>query len=231
MKVSCILTSFNRPKWVRDALVSISRQTHRDFQLILIDESDEFDIWESLHGLELGDVIVQTVPKTPAERASRNCLSENCNSGLSFASGDLVCFLADDDYFYPNWFEKAVAYFQATPDVSAAYGKLVYSYSPVMSFSPNPDPSVVRWYKDPVEDPFGKLDHNQVIHRNFGGRYKWPMGAATIGGPDAHYFREIAKDHVFHPIDAFAAVKRIHRKGLMESQQIYLGGGMEGLRE
>jgi hypothetical protein len=28
-----------------------------------------------------------------------------------------------------------------------------------------------------------------------------------------------------------AAVKRIHPKGLMESQQIYINGFMEGLRE
>ncbi len=231
MKVSCILTSFNRPKWVRDALTSVATQTHQDIQLIVIDESDEFSIHEVLRDYDFPEFVVRTSRRTPGERASRNCLSENCNAGLSAVKGDLVCFLADDDYLYPNWFERAVAFFLANP-VNAAYGKLVYSYSAAMEFPKNPDASVVRFYPEPVREPFGKLDHNQVIHRRFTPAYQWPLGAATVGGPDAFYFREIANGgHVFHPIDTFAAVKRIHRKGLMESQQIYLGGGMEGLRE
>ncbi len=231
MKISCILTSFNRPKWVRDALQSIANQTHEDIQLIVIDESDEFDIFKVMADFDFEDHAVRHISRTPLQRAQANCLSENCNLGLSLATGDLVTFLADDDYYYPTWFAAAAATFKANKLFQAGFGKLVYSYSPLMVFSPNPDPSVVRYYTDPLKDPFGKLDHNQVIHRRFDPPFRWPPGAATIGGPDAHYFREIAKEHVFHPIPAFAAVKRIHRKGLMESQQIYLGGGMEGLRE
>lgn len=231
MKISCVLTSFNRPNWVRDALQSIANQTHEDIQLIVVDESDEFLITDVLKDFDFPGLIVRHIDRTPMQRSQINCLSDNCNKGLELATGDLVCFLADDDYYYPTWFSAAAAYFKENPLVQVGFGKLVYSYSPVMAFSPNPDPSVIRFYIDPLKDPFGKLDHNQVIHRRFDRPYPWPLGVSTIGGPDAHYFQNIARDYLFHPIPAFAAVKRIHRKGLMESQQIYLGGGMEGLRE
>lgn len=231
MKISVILTSFNRPKWVKDSLRSIANQTYNDIQLIVIDESDQFDILETLKEFYFPNLVVRRFEVAPEVRRLTNRLSENCNLGLSLATGDLVCFLADDDYFYLDWFASAVAYFRAHPDRRAAFGKLVYSYEPAMQFPQAPDPAVVRFYHEPVFDPFGKLDHNQVMHRRFDPPFQWPVGAATVGGPDAHYFRAIAQQNVFWPIDALAAVKRIHRKGLMESQQIYLGGAMEGLRE
>lgn len=231
MKISCILTSFNRPKWVKDSLRSIANQTHADYQLVVIDESDQFDIQKTLEEFKFKDLVVRRFEVTPELRRLTNRLSENCNLGLSLATGDLVCFLADDDYFYPTWFAVASAWFTEHPDRRAAFGKLVYSYEPAMQFPEAPAPAVVRFYLDPVFDPFGKLDHNQVITRRFDPPYQWPLNPSTIGGPDAHYFREISRNNVFWPVSSFSAVKRIHRKGLMESQQIYLGGGMEGLRE
>lgn len=231
MKISVILTSFNRPKWIRDSLRSIADQTHQDFQLIVVDESDQLDIVGVLKEFSFKDVAVRHLDIKPEERRYTNRLSENCNLGLSLATGDLVCFLADDDYYFPGWFAAASAYFEANIHVAAAFGRLVYSYWEQMIFQKSPEPAQIRFYPDVVSDPSNRLDHNQVIHRRFSPPYEWPVGVCSLAGPDAAYFRAIAKDYLFHPIDANACVKRIHRKSLLESQQIYLGGGMEGLRE
>lgn len=231
MKVSVILTSFNRPTWIKDSLRSLQEQTHQDIELIVIDESDQFEILETLQEFTFKNAIVRRSLVDPAVRRLENRLSINCNTGLGLATGDLVTFLADDDYYYPTWLASAVAYFKRHAHVQVGYGKLVYSTKVEREYPLSPPPSVVRYTGTVVTDPFGKLDHNQVIHRRFNPPFAWPNGAQTIGGPDAFYFREIANKHEFHPIPAFAAVKRLHKKGLMESQSIYLGGSMEGLRE
>lgn len=232
MKVSVILTSYNRPTWVKDSLRSIQAQTHPDIELILIDESDEFDIHETLgHFKFKTPPIIRHTVTSQAQKSLENRLGINCNLGLSLATGDLVCFLADDDYFYPTWLSSAVSYFTRHPHVQAGFGKLVYSKKVGVEYPLQPPPSTVRFYGSALKDVFGKLDHNQVIHRRFIPPFQWPTGAHTIGGPDAYYFREISTHHEFHPVPAFAVVKRLHPKGLMESQQIYLGGAMEGLRE
>lgn len=231
MKISCILTSFNRPKWVRDSLRSIAEQTHRDIQLIVIDESDVFDIVETLKEFSFQDVVVRHLEIKPEERRFSNRLSENCNLGLSLATGDLVCFLADDDYYFPGWFKAASDYFEQNIHVMAGFGRLVYSYWEQMIFQKSPEPCQIRFYKEVLSDPWNKLDHNQVIHRRFNPPFQWPVGICSLAGPDAAYFRSIAEKFLFHPIDTDACVKRIHRKSLLESQQIYLGGAMEGLRE
>ncbi len=231
MKVSCILTSFNRPRWVEDAIASVASQTHRNFELVVLDESEEFDILDVLGKFSLPDVKLRRFKVSAADRRHSNRLSQNCNAGLALATGDLVCFLADDDYYYPSWFERAVSFFEQNQDVQAGFGRLVYSYSPVRAYERNPDPSTIRYYPGVVKDPANRLDHNQVIHRRFDPPFRWPEAVGTLAGPDAMYFKEIASEHSFHPIDAFSCVKRLHKKSLLESQSIYLGGGMEGLRE
>jgi len=80
------------------------------------------------------------------------------------------------------------------------------------------------------QNPFGALDHNQVIHRHFGQKYTWSHDVSKIGGSDAYYFRELAKEHLFHAIDADAAVKRLQPKRLQNSQAEYQYG-ISGLRE
>lgn len=231
MKISCILVSYNRPRWCRQAIKSIADQTHKDYQLIVIDESTVFDIHEAVKEFPLTEATVRKHHVLPEERKIQNRLSINLNIALQLVTGDLVCFLADDDYYYPTWFEHASAYFEAHPEIQAAYGKLVYSDSPEMVFTTEPAPVNIRYFKGPIKDPFDRLDHNQVMHRRFTPPFRWPETLGTVGGPDAYYFREVSKDHVFYAIDAWAAVKRVHHKNLQSSLNEYMSGAIDGIRE
>lgn len=230
MKVSVIIASFNRPKLLLQAVKSIEAQTYPDVELILVDESDLFSAHELMACYKRPFNLIKQFVK-PEERKKINRLGVNMNTGLAMAKGDLVCFLADDDFYFPTWLEKAVTFFKENPEVSVGYGVLYYTKSMEMTFDP---PWVERRFPDgPMKDPFGFLDHNQVIHRNFksqGKKYQWPHDVSKIGGSDAYYFREVAKDHVFHQIQASAAVKRVHKKGLQSNQAEY-DCGMSGLRE
>jgi glycosyltransferase involved in cell wall biosynthesis len=231
MKISCILVSYNRPRWVRQAIKSVSDQTHKDYQLVVIDESDVFDIHEAVKEFPLTQCDVRKYEVTQAQRRSQNRLSMNLNVGVGIADGGLFCFLADDDYFYPTWFEQASAFFDSHPDVQAGFGKLVYSDSPDMVFTTEPAPVNLRFFKGPIRDPFNKIDHNQGIHRRFTPAFKWPENLGAVGGPDAYYYRDIGKQHLFHAIDAWAAVKRVHAKNLQACMGEYECGSISGLRE
>lgn len=231
MKVSCILVSYNRPKWVRQAIKSIADQTHRDFQLIVIDESTILEIDDVLKEFELPEVVFRKHLVSPLQRRSQNRLSINLNIGLALVTGDLVCFLADDDYFYPTWFEQASAFFESHPEICSGYGKLVYSASPEMEFITTPAPVNLRFFEGQVADPFDKIDHNQGIHRRFDPPFRWPETLGTVGGPDAYYFREVSKKGAFHAIDAWAAVKRVHPKNLQNCMTGYMSGSIGGPRE
>lgn len=231
MKVSCVLVSFNRPRWVRQAIKSVADQTHKDYQLIVIDESDVFDIYEAVQEFPLTQCDVQRAYVTPEQRRTQNRLSINLNTGVALATGELLCFLADDDYFYPTWFEQASAFFEAHPEIQAGYGKLVYSNSQEMEFTTDPAPVNLRFFKGPLRDPFDRIDHNQGIHRRFSPPFVWPETLGTLGGPDAYYYRDIGRQHLFHAIDAWAAVKRVHPKNLQICMPDYMSGSIGGPRE
>jgi spore maturation protein CgeD len=228
LKVSCILTSYNRPRYVRQAFKSLEDQTHQNFELLVFDDSSKMNIGpilEEFH-LPISELVVSKV--TPAERRTVNRLSVNINRGLAAASGDLVCFLADDDYYFPGWFEMAAKFFQDNPSVKVGYGKLMYSKSETMDFSTH---GKMRWPGTIVDNPFGELDHNQVIHRRFGKPYTWSEDFREIRNPDAHYFKAIAAHHPFYPIDGYAAVKRIHHKNLQKNVSDLIRERAEDLRE
>jgi len=89
----------------------------------------------------------------------------------------------------------------------------------------------MRWPGQVLLHPYERLDHNQVIHRRFPVPFRWPEDFKTIGNPDAHYFRSVSTYHQFHPINAYAAVKRLHKKNLQGSISDLIGGRAENIRE
>lgn len=228
LKVTCILTSYNRPTLVRQALKSLQDQTHRNFEVLIFDDSSQMNIIPIIgeFSLPVSQVFVSKV--TPKERRTINRLSVNINKGLKAATGDLVCFLADDDYYFPTWFESAAKYFHERATTNVGYGRLLYSSSPEMDFRIGNE---TRWPGSIITTPYEKLDHNQVIHRRFANPFPWPEDFKTVGNPDAHYFKAVATQHAFHPIDAYAAVKRMHWKNLQKTIGEIVSEQAENIRE
>lgn len=215
---------------MRHALASVAAQTHQDYRLIVIDESTIFDVGRVVDEFSLVDVLVQKVTVRPEDRQRRNPVGANMNLAMPMVERGLVCFLCDDDYFYPDWFDEASKHFEENPEHQAGFGILNYSQDPGMPLMP-----LTQWgrrfFYEPVTDPFCRLDHTQVVHRVFQPPYRWPEEFDKIKEPDGYYFREIAKDHVFHPIRSLAVVKREHRKALRWNVKAIEDGTLEASRE
>lgn len=229
MKITCILTSYNRPKMIRHALKSIADQTHKDYELLVFDDSTKFDIRKIVAEFLLTEAQVFHTDVAPVVRGSVCRLSVNCNAGLKIAKGDLISFLADDDYYYPRWFEEADRFFSENPEKDVGYGKLRYSTSQEMVF---PKGGKGIFPGSPVTNPLNVLDHNQVIHRRFAPPYHWPEKFKFCTAPDGKYFEAIAKSgRALHPIPADAAVKRMHSFNLQKTIRQMGSAAGEGMRE
>lgn len=231
LKVTCVLTSFNRPNYVRHALESLRAQTYRNFEVVVVDDSTVFDVRPVVEEFKLPKARVVHFDVTPEQRARENRLGINCNRGVEMAEGDLLCFLCDDDYFFPTWLERAVRFFESSAhrDKGACFGRLVYSSSPEMVYPGAPQ----RFPASVITDPYCALDHNQVVHRRFRKPARWPETVEEVGTTDGQYFRAIArKGWSFYPVDAFAVVKRIHQKSIHGSWGTEISKGLaEGTRE
>lgn len=90
---SIVLTTYNRPDLLRDALSSVGRQTLRDFEVILINDNGE----PVEHLLAAYDF-----PITYIRQGRNQGLSAARNAGLAMARGRYIVYLDDDDIYLPN---------------------------------------------------------------------------------------------------------------------------------
>lgn len=215
---------------MRHALSSVASQTHQDYKLIIVDESTIFDVQQVVGEFKFRDVSVVQLRPTEEARRNRNPVGENMNLAMPLAKEGLVCFLCDDDYYYPEWFASASGHFEEHPEHQAGFGILNYSKDPAMVLDPE-----TRWgrrfFPTPITDPYCMLDHTQVVHRVFRPPYRWPEDFDKIKEPDGYYFREIAKTHLFHPIPSLAVVKREHKKAIRWNVKAIEDGTLEPSRE
>ncbi|SMC23452.1 Glycosyltransferase, GT2 family [Andreprevotia lacus DSM 23236] len=108
---SVIITTYNRPDMLRDAIASVAQQTCRDFELLLVND----------HGAPVEDVLAEfaDLPITYVRQGKNRGLSAARNTALRIARGRFVCYLDDDDLMLPDHLETLRQGIQA--DDNAVY--------------------------------------------------------------------------------------------------------------
>lgn len=106
--ISVIVTTRNRMPEVENFLVHLERQTHRDFELLLVDQNE---------GPQVADLLKRyTFPHRYVQSDERGA-SRGRNIGLRSATGDLIA-IPDDDCWYPtDLLATVVQWFGAHPDI------------------------------------------------------------------------------------------------------------------
>lgn len=104
---SVVLTTYNRPRLLQDALASVFEQTCQDFEVLLV--NDGGDLVESLL-----DWIKRDSRITYVRQPNRG-LSSARNTALKLARGRFIVYLDDDDLMRRKHLEVLKNQFQLTP--------------------------------------------------------------------------------------------------------------------
>lgn len=92
--VSVVIPTFNRLRYLRQALNSIAGQTFRDYEIIVVDDASTDGTAAWLRGRRAISLL----------RLRRNRgTSEARNRALKAARGEFIAFLDSDDYWRPNY--------------------------------------------------------------------------------------------------------------------------------
>jgi glycosyltransferase involved in cell wall biosynthesis len=102
---------YNAEQYVGEAVRSISRQTFRDFELIVIDDGSTDRSPEILQSLANQD------SRIAIHRQPNSGVGPSLNFGCSLARGAYVARMDADDISLPRRFEKQVAFLDAHSDV------------------------------------------------------------------------------------------------------------------
>jgi glycosyltransferase involved in cell wall biosynthesis len=119
MKISVLVPVWNSGPVLERALQSVWSQTHRNFEIIVMDGASSDGTVDLIRRLE--NKI--TIWRSEKDEGTTDAL----NKGLKLATGELVTFLCADDYFADeNVFADAVAEFEKDPanDLVAASLKM-----------------------------------------------------------------------------------------------------------
>jgi len=125
-KVSIIIPTLNRYQYLRDALIDLENQTYKNFEVIVVDQSNPFqeDFYKQF-GVEI--ILI---------RQEARALWQARNSAVKVSRGELILLFDDDSRVEKDWVEqhiKCLDYFDCEissgASISVAGGKVPSHYS------------------------------------------------------------------------------------------------------
>ena len=99
VRVSCILATGNRLAFTRQAIRCFLRQTYDDSELIVVDDGAE----------PASDICAGLCRVTYIRLTEPTLLGTKLNIGVERSQGRVIQKLDDDDYYRPEFLERAVA--------------------------------------------------------------------------------------------------------------------------
>lgn len=115
-KVSVVVPCYNTHRYLADVLASVSAQTFRDFEIIVVDDgSTDPATLTFLDALDAGIRLV---------RKPNGGLSSARNAGFLAARGEYVLPLDADDQIAPEMLARTVSVLDASPEVAFAYAQI-----------------------------------------------------------------------------------------------------------
>lgn len=111
MKYSIIIPVYNVEKYIEKCLKSIQNQTHKEFQVIIVNDGSPDNSQTLINALIKNDERFISVYK------KNGGLSDARNYGLQYVEGDYILFVDGDDFVEPEWLEQLDRAIKQNPNV------------------------------------------------------------------------------------------------------------------
>ncbi|MCL5030065.1 MAG: glycosyltransferase, partial [Bacteroidetes bacterium] len=179
--VSVLIPTYNRPQYLKLALESVLGQTYKNIEIIISDDSTNFDTQEMVRTFTEKNTNIRYLK-------NEENLGQFINDLKLFdlAEGEYINFLMDDDLFHPQKIEKMMKYFLADTKEEIT---IVTSHRKLIDDLGNelPDIPVTQRLSDKDIISDGILFGDFILARNFN----------RIGEPTTPLFRKKALKEPF----------------------------------
>jgi glycosyltransferase involved in cell wall biosynthesis len=146
--ITVIVPFLNMRRFLPDAVDSVRRQTHADWELLLVDDgSDDGGAEYALAAAAEDPQRVRVLLPSPT---SAHGASAARNRGLRVSRGEYIAFLDADDIWLPDKLERQLAILSDSPDAAMTFARVHY-------FFDNPEEGA-GW-----DQPFAPLE-DRVYH-------------------------------------------------------------------
>lgn len=112
--VTVVLPTRDRPQLLARAIPSVISQRYELWELVVVDNGTMAETRAVVDAIVDERVILVEGPRQGPSAAR--------NAGLDRASGEIVCYLDDDNVMHPGWLQAVAQVFDKRKDVDVAYG-------------------------------------------------------------------------------------------------------------
>ena len=147
-KVSVIIPTYNRDKFISDTINSVLEQTYKDFEIIVVDDGSTDS---TLKVLEQFGTKIKLIKQPNLERAVAR------NNGVKNSNGKYIAFLDSDDLWAKEKLEKQVEILDQNEEIILTY---------CSSGRINEKGQKIKTAKRQMEGFSGKIT-NELLLRNF----------------------------------------------------------------
>lgn len=113
--ISVVITTKNRPNLLPRSIDSVLAQTHKDLEVIIVDDGSE--IPADYRGTDCRVRLIRN------EKSVGPSLARNI--GLRAARGDFFAILDDDDFYFPDKLERQLTFLNENPDIALVFSRVV----------------------------------------------------------------------------------------------------------
>lgn len=204
-KISIILTSYNKPTFLKKAIESVLSQTFKNFELIVADDnSPNPEVWNVINSFSDKRIISFNSNISDKDRRKTARYATQINYAVThYSSAKYICYLADDDYYYPQMLERMYDYAEKTNyDVIFCAQHIVDEDGNIDGGGV--DGRGIRFFTMPLIRGADKLDHNQVMTTRsaFDKVHGWNDEEWCWSGADAAFYDKLEKaGYKFYPIE------------------------------
>jgi len=118
--VSVIMPCYNHGRFLADSIGSILNQTHRDFELIVVDDRSTDNSVEVMRFFAQKDPRVKVI-----QHAANSGLSRSRNDAISAATGEWIAFCDADDLWAKEKLASQLEMLRQNPECAVAYSESV----------------------------------------------------------------------------------------------------------
>jgi len=117
LKVSVIIPTYNRFRYLLNAIESIKKQTYDNIEIIVVNDGSTQKEYYSYDWRKLGVIFIH-MDKNTRIKVGYVCCNYVLEKGIMISEGDYVAFCADDDIWFPG---KIEAQFRAMNETGCKF--------------------------------------------------------------------------------------------------------------